>query len=172
MPLAAIAILGALNGLWPFGHASSQTAEQQYRLPTWQFATYRDRFTGDVRCKLYQGRLQHPDVTYAGKTVAFHFRTSLNTTDAAFRFDGGEVRAWRTEYPKLIKLGVQLDGDNLENPTGGLVILPQDDLKNVHSVTVRPTPKSAPKTFGVDGLTDAIASAATHGCNPDAGFVH
>jgi|688.fasta_scaffold242530_2 hypothetical protein len=172
MHLATLAVLGALDALWPFGHGQSQTAQQQFRLPTWEVATYRDRFTGEVRCKLYQGRLQHPDVTYAAKTVAFHFRTTLNTTEAAYRLDGGEVRAWRAEYPKLIRLGVQLDGDNLENPTGGLVILPIEDLKAVHTITIRATPRTTPRTFGVDGLADAIASASTHGCNPDASFVH
>ena len=162
--------LSALSLFWPLGH-SPQTTAKAFSLPVWRIATVKDRFTGDVRCRVYQGPLKHPTVSYASKAVAFHFKVSMNTTDSYFRLDSGPVKAWRVEYPKLVKLGVQLEGDSLENPTGGLVILPVEDLVSVHSVTIRPDPKSTPRTFGVDGLSDAIANAVSHGCDPDSGFV-
>lgn len=155
---------------WPFG-PQPQTKASAYRLPVWNIATYKDRFTGDTRCRVYQGKLNHPDVTYATKAVAFHFPVRMNTTEADVRLDNGPVKAWRLAYPKLVKLGVQLEGDSLVNPTGGLVILPLEDLEGVHAVTVRPTPKSTPKTFGVDGLRDAVANAVSQGCDPETGFV-
>jgi hypothetical protein len=162
--------LGALSLLWPFGHAP-QTTTKEFSLPVWRIATYKDRFTSQVRCRVYQGPLRRPLISYSSKAVAFHFKAPMNTTEAYFRLDSGPVKAWRTEYPKLVKLGVQLEGDSLENPTGGLVILPIEDLANIHTVTIRPTPKSTPRTFGIDGLTDAVANAVAHGCDPDAGFV-
>ena len=165
----ALAAASALSLIWPFGQ--SQTATKEFRLPEWKIATYKDRFTGEVRCRVYQGTVRHPEITYSSRTVAFHFRTSTNTIEAAFRLDSGPVKAWRLEYPKLVKLGVQLEGDSLENPTGGLVVLPIEDVANVHTVTIRPTPKSSPKTFGIDGLSDAVANAIAHGCDPGAGFI-
>ena len=169
MQIALIAA-SALSLLWPFAH-DTQTTAKEFSLPVWKIATYKDRFTGDVRCRVYQGAVHHPLITYSSRTVAFHFKVSLNTTDAYFRLDSGAVKAWRVEYPKLLKLGVQLEGDSLENPTGGLVVLPVEDLTNVHSVTIRPTSKSSPRTYGIDGLSDAVANAVAHGCDPDAGFV-
>ena len=166
-----ISSLGALSLIWPFGQ-STQTKAKEVRLPVWRIATYKDRFTGDVRCRVYQGPLKHPSVTYSSKAVAFHFKVSMNTTDAYFRLDAGPVHAWRVVYPKLVKLGIQLEGESLENPTGGLVIVPFEDLVNVHNVTIRPNPKSAPRTFGVDGLADAVSNAVSKGCDPDLGFVH
>ena len=85
--------------------------------------------------------------------------------------DGGEARAWTLVYPALVEQGATLPGASLENPTGGLVILPVSAMAGGHTIVIRPTPRSQPRAFWIDGLTDIVANARQQGCASDAAFL-
>lgn len=156
--------------IWPFHH-ERQTVTREYLTPAWHVDVTRDKFTGQVRCRLYQGKRGSPLVTYFRSTLAFQFARKYNTTQASFRVDNGPVRPWTSVYPQLVGLGVPLPGRSLDNPTQGKVLIPLASLSPGHVVTVRATPNTRPLLFGIDGLGDALASARGQGCDPVTGFV-
>lgn len=157
------------SSLWPFGQ-HGQTSTNSYRIPAWGIRVVRDRFTGDSRCALVQGRHNKPGLSYAHGAVAFQFARQLNTTAASFKIDNGPVRAWSAVYPELVETGATLEGRSLDNPTSGKVLLPLAQLKGAHTVTIRPTPRAHPRLFSVDGLSDALGTAKNLGCDAKAGF--
>lgn len=117
---------------------------------------------------MFQGGRKHPLVAYARQSLAFRFPALVDTLKADWRADAGPVRSWTEVYPTLVSLGANLPGGGMDNPTGGLVILPVSALAGAHAVTIRPTPKSRPRAFYIDGLADALANAKLRGCAPDA----
>ncbi|MGI9169578.1 MAG: hypothetical protein ACR2FH_05280 [Caulobacteraceae bacterium] len=167
MPLALVMALAGLLA-WPF-HPTQQ-ATHTYSQPTWLFSIRRDRFTGAVECRVFQGH-KRPSVAFARRSLAFRFPSRLNTLRASYRVDGAPAVAWTTVYPTLVAAGANLPGASLDNPTSGLVILPLSALAGGHMVTIRPTPRSSPRAFYIDGLAEALAAAEVRGCVPDAAFV-
>ena len=154
---------------WPF-HRERQTVTREYLTPAWHVDVTRDRFTGQLRCRLYQGRHKLPMVIYYRSSLAFQFAPRLNTTSASFRVDNGAVRPWSAVYPQLVGVGAPLSGRSMDNPTQGRVLIPLTVLSGGHVVTVRPTPNRRPQLFGIDGFGDAMGSARGQGCDPVNGF--
>ena len=169
MPLIAAATLSLLTGLWPLHQPQTKTSS--YATPAWHVSVEKDRFTGLSACKLYQGLWARRTVSYAHDAVVFHFSHKLNTTQAWYRLDGGPTKPWADVYPRLVQAGVVLDGQSLDNPTGGLVMLPAAELAGVHTVTIRVNQRSNPRTFEVDGFSDALASAQARGCDTTTSFL-
>ena len=165
-----LTIIIMLGSVWPFGHRA-QTETSRYLIPAWHVDATRDRFTNKMVCRVYQGQRLHPDVTYERETLAFRFSRHLSTLQAEFRVDGGPAQPWTATYPTLIGSGATLTGNSMTNPTDGLVVLPAALLANATTVTIRPTPSKRPRTFGVGGFGDALASARRLGCDPSYGFV-
>jgi hypothetical protein len=163
--IIAAAFSGWLN-VWPF--PPPQQTTRVIREPTWYVSVRRDRFTGGLECRLFQGQRKHPLVAYARKSLSFRFATHLNTLEAAYRVDAGPVVSWNAIYPALISQGVTLPAVSMDNPTDGQVILPMSVLAGGHAVTIRPTSRSRPQAFYLDGLGDALANATARGCAPDA----
>ncbi len=169
MFLLLSAALSFLPAIWPLHPPQSVTHD--YALPVWRITQTRDKFAGQIRCKVYQGEHAHPAVSYADRGLVFHFSRRLNTLEAVYRLDGGAPHRWRDLYPKIIEAGASLDGGSLANPTGGLVIMPLSELAMVHTITIRPTPTATPRTFTIDGYADAIEAARARGCQPETAFV-
>ncbi len=166
MSLSTLATFSLISGLWPF-HAP-QVRTHAYTLPTWSYSQSRDRFTARLACRVYEGPRGRPPVSYEGRAVTFRFLARMNTLGADYRLDSGPVRAWRDDLPALEEVGLTPDQGGLANPTGGLVTLPAHELIGVHTVTIRPTPRSQPQVFSIDGLPDAVDAARARGCNLDA----
>ena len=163
MTSSTLISLTLLAGLWPF-HAP-QVRTQAYTLPTWSYVQSRDRFTGQLACRVYEGPRGRPPVSYEGSAVTFRFLARMNTLRADYRLDGGQVRPWRDDLPALAEVGFTPDQGGLDNPTGGFVTLPARELAGVHTVTIRPTPRSRPIIFSIDGLPDAVEAARARGCS-------
>ncbi|WP_404712181.1 hypothetical protein [Sphingomonas sp. MMS24-J13] len=161
------AFFALASGLWPFG--TSQTSTQHFQVPAWNIRVTRDKFTQDRTCLVFQGRQRKPMVSYAHGAVTFQFASHLNTTEASFKIDNGPVRAWDDVYPALVQTGARLEGRSLDNPTGGKVMIPLSMLRGAHVVTVRPSPRTRPRSFAIDGLGDVLGSAQGLGC--EAGVV-
>ncbi len=160
---------GLALALWPF-HAP-QTVTRAFSQPIWRMTIRADRFTGAVQCRVFQGARSRPDVAYARQSLAFRFGRGVNTLEASYRIDSHPAIAWSTVYPTLTNLGANLPGGRMDNPTGGLVLLPVSALVGAHGVTIRPTPGSRPRAFAIDGLADTLANARARGCSTDAAFV-
>ena len=130
----------------------------------------RDKFTHQIRCRLYQGSPEKPHVYFMHNTVVFQFHKHWNTKDAWFQIDGGNPQAWTSIYPDLVAAGVTPKGRNLRNPSAGQVILPMSALRDVRSVQIRAVSWTKPERFSISGLNDALASAHNLGCDIDQSF--
>lgn len=157
-----------LSALLPFGHP--QIVTNRYLIPAWHVDARRDRFSGGIACRVYQGPARRPTVIYQRSTLAFAFPKSRNTLNAAFQVDGGYVRPWSSVYPTLVGTGATLSGRSMTNPTEGLVLLPTSILMNATTVTIRAWPNERPRTFTVLGLAGALTAARGLGCDPYYGF--
>lgn len=164
-----LAAASLLSGLWPFHH-ERQTVTERYVIPEWHVEATRDKFTHAMQCRVYQGTRKKPSISYYHDTLVFRFARKLNTTQAAFQVDSGEVRPWTAVYPDIIDTGARVAGRSMDNPTDGLVMLPVSALQQAQTVTIRPTPKRRPKRFAIGGFADALRAGVAQGCDPQTGF--
>jgi hypothetical protein len=155
--------LSLLGVIWPF-HGKPQITTQRYAEPLWKVAISRDRFTKGANCTVYQGTLGHPLVSATKTAVRFHFAKRLDVSEAWYALDGAQPKAWRLDAPTLVSLGVSLDGQDIRNPTGGVLVLPIEEVRGVHVIAIRLNTKAGPHLFGLDGMTDALSSAEAQGC--------
>lgn len=158
-----------LSGLWPFHH-DRQIVAERYVIPEWHIDVARDKFTHAVQCRLYQGTRKKPLIAYYHDALVFRFARKLNTTQAAFQVDSGEVQSWTAVYPDLIGTGARVPARSMDNPTDGLVMLPLSALQQAQTVTIRPTPKRRPQRFAIGGFSDALRAGVAQGCAPETGF--
>lgn len=165
-----ISALGLVSALWPF-HGKPQQVTSHYLIPAWHVDATKDRFTGEMRCRIYQGKRKKPDVAYAQGVLTFQFGRHLDTTNASFQIDGGDVQPWISIYPQIIATGGRVRGKSLDNPTEGKVMLPVSILSGAHLVTIRPTLRKAPRSFSVGGFDDALSSGVAQNCDAHTGFV-
>ena len=166
--LPVIALISTLL-TWPFGQP--QSVVRMTHLGAWRMSVRTDRFTGAVSCRLFKGSAFEPGVAYAHASLAFRFSPRLSTLDAVYRVDQGPARLWTSIYPSLVQLRAMPPAASLENPTGGLVVLPMTELTAARTVTIRPSPDSQPKIFQVARIADALAQARALGCSSDDDFV-
>ena len=153
----------------PFGEP--QQIIRTYGTGGWLLQVQRDRFSGQVRCRLTGWRLPQPRMTFASGVVWFRFAPRTDTLDAWYRIDGAPARRWQDLYPELSQAGVELEGPSLDHPTGGVVALPLRLVVGARQVTIRPTPRSQPRTFTMGGLQEAVDAARAQGCVADSAFV-
>jgi len=151
--------------------AHDRVSEKTYQLHGWYITIRRDGFTGQTRCRLYfpktlfQGR-----ITYARDTLGFQLDENRSTLRAWYRIDRGETRRWQDIYPRLAASGVPLDGEDFDNPTGGLVLIPAVDLAAAKTVDIRANDTAPVKTFRVTGFAAALAAAKDNGCTAQDSF--
>jgi len=162
-------VVGLLSAGWPIHH-EHQTVTSRYIIPAWHVDATRDRFTGEVRCRIYQGSSRKPAVSYERGVLTFRFARKLDTTHASFSVDDGAVQPWTAVYPQVVATGARVRGRSMDNPTDGLVMLPTAILESAHVVTIRPAPTRRPQRFSVGGLAEALSIAETQGCDANTGF--
>lgn len=159
-------VLGPLDRL---AHPSAGMARDgPFSSHGWVYSVTRDRFTGQVRCRLDRrfwptGR----SIGYTRDALAFRVGSSVNTLEAWYRIDGGPARPWQRLYPTLVERGLEVESGPLDNPTGGTVLLPISELIGAHEVTIRTAPGARPAQFDVRGFSEALLSARARGCVPD-----
>lgn len=66
---------------------------------------------------------------------------------------------------------MSLEGGSLANPTGGVVLIPQEILTGARTVTIRADRGHTPKRFHLKGFEQALAAARVNGCSDAASFV-
>lgn len=156
--------------------ASLQTAydkvrQKTYQLKGWMMTIQKDGFTGQVRCHLFSMRtLTQGRITYSQNTLGFELDPNETTLNAWYRVDGQPARRANDLYPRLVAAQVGGADGSLENPTGGIVLIPVADLVGASVVTIRTSERSAPKRFNLKGFDEALAAARYNGCSSDEAF--
>lgn len=133
----------------------------RYGIDGWIVTLRHDGFTGLVACTMHSsdGRM-----VYQPGAIGLRFGHRRDTLEAWYRFDAGPALRWRDRYPALITAGVAIDGPGLDNPTGGIVWLPEADVARVAEVTIRPTRKARLRTFHLGGFAPLRDAARRLGC--------
>jgi hypothetical protein len=143
-----------------------------YHLAGWDMHIQRDGFTGQVRCRLFSpAGLGQARISYASGVLGFHLDRDRDVAQAWYSVDDRSPRPWRDDYPELVARRVSLEGGSLANPTGGVVLIPQEHLAQARTVTIRPDRDVAPRRFRLKGFEQALAAAKTNGCADPAAFV-
>ena len=133
----------------------------------WQLKLSRDRFSGDVVCRL---RTRGGKVHYQSGALAFHFSRKWDVHDAVYRIDGGAPRHWRGDLPDLVRNGAPIDSGPVTNASTGLVWIPAHLLESANRIAIQPRPDRPPKVFHIGGFASMHELAAARGCAPDSRF--
>lgn len=190
MIFVSVALAGALHWGWPSPphvalpqaieipidgmrrRAGYKVRSKAYHLAGWDMRIEHDGFTGQTRCRLFspsgwgQGR-----ISYADGVLGFHLDADRDVARAWYSVDDTAPRPWRDDYPALIARRVSLEGGSLANPTGGVVLIPQEILAGARTVTIRADRGRTPKRFRLRGFEEALAAARANGCSSAASFV-
>ncbi|ESQ87825.1 hypothetical protein ABENE_16870 [Asticcacaulis benevestitus DSM 16100 = ATCC BAA-896] len=152
-------------------HKAQKVKERTYDAKLWRMTIQTDGFTGQVRCRLMKMKtLTEGRITYAQKTFGFEMGENVNTLNAWYSIDNRPAKRWQTLSPVLAANRVSLEGASLENPTGGVVLLPEAEIGNARVVTIRANEKSQPREFKLKGFESAVAAARYNGCAADTSF--
>lgn len=133
----------------------------------WQLKLSRDRFSGDVVCRL---RTRDGKVRYQSGALAFHFSRKWDVHDAVYRIDGGEPRHWRDDLPELVKNGAPIDRGPLTNGSAGAVWIPAHLLESANRIAIQARPDRPPRVFRIGGFISMHELASARGCAPDSRF--
>lgn len=125
----------------------------------WTLDVKHDPFTAAVSCTL-----RAPHMTFEHAAVSFRFRPDTDTFNAMYRVDTGPAYSWRISAMALAAHGVQIQNDDIRNPSGGKVTVPYNALVGGKVVWVRPGPKVAATPFKIDDLPTAVTAARSQGC--------
>ena len=142
-----------------WGHARSRG--ERVRIGAWTMRVDSDRFRDQVRCQLFER-----NVSYQRRALVFHLPRRAD--DAVYRIDGGPPMWARSDAMELADLGFTLHSDDLANPSGGLVRIPQPRIAGAHAVSIEPRSDVAPLRFNIDGFAAALDAARKAGCGADA----
>jgi hypothetical protein len=156
-------MIGAVVALALFAQARQTADVTREFVPVrgWTLEVRRDRFSGETSCAF-----RTRDIALEKDVFTFSFPATVNTANAMFRVDDGRPQAIGPLGPEAAGLGVALSSDDLRNPSGGRVHIPARHLQGANSLRIRPNLNDGDKIFGLGGLKDALALAATKGCSP------
>jgi hypothetical protein len=151
--------------------SSDKVRNKTYQLKGWMMDIQKDGFTGQVRCHLFSMRtLSQGRITYAQNTLGFELDPGQSTLNAWYRIDNRPAQRANDLYPRLVAERVAGSEGSLENPTGGVVLIPAADLANARTVTIRVNEQAAPKRFNLKGFDGALKAARYNGCMSDDSF--
>ena len=166
--LVAGAAPAAVHVRVPLISKAPQVAKRKQVLGDWRLEIVKGRFSGDVACHL---RAKDKRVFYVANALGFRFGKRLDTLGAWIRLDGGEAYRWRDDLPELARLGVAIDGRNLDAPTGGIIWIPAAKLADVNRVQIQPRADKRARTYHLRGFAGLREIARTMGCAPETRFV-
>ena len=126
----------------------------------WRLTVTRHSFSASTSCKLRTDKAR-----YQRNVVTFDLGRRRNTTAALYRIDGGQAFRAADDRAEIAKRGFALSGDDLDNPSGGLVRVPAERLQSAGVIQIESKDNDRPAQFRVDGLAAAIEHARTLGCD-------
>jgi hypothetical protein len=133
----------------------------------WKLIVRHDSFADQMHCRLYT---KDHAILFQPAAVGFRFGSRRDTLDAWFRIDGGAPVRWQDRYPALVATGAQIDGPGIDNPMGGIVWLPIDDVRAAHMVTIRASGNGKGHRFRMRGFAAMLDAAQRLGCVSDTSF--
>lgn len=134
----------------------------------WRLDVAVNHFSGSLICRL---RSRRGRMRYQAGAVGFAFNKGWHVGDATYRIDNGVSRSTRADFAALIARAAPIDSGSMDNPSGGVVWIPYDDLAHAISVTIQARPDRQPRTFRLTGLKGLYATAVARGCRPESRFV-
>jgi hypothetical protein len=146
----------------------SHVSKRVMQLGDWKLKIVTGKFSGDVRCRLFDPK-HH--VIYAAGALGFHFRHHVNTLGAWMRVDGGPAVRWQDSLPELTRLGVPMDGPSLDNPTDSTVWVPATLLTDANRIAIQPREDRSPRVFHLHGFAGLRDIARDMGCVPEGRFI-
>ena len=141
--------------------AAARDRVDRYGIDGWIVTVRQDAFTGSIACYMHSADRR---MTYLPGAVGFAFGRRRDTLRAWYRLDGGPALRWQDRYPALSASGAAIDGPGLDDPTGGIVWLPEGDLAGVREVAIRPTVQSRVRVFRLRGFAELAGAARRLGC--------
>ena len=166
--LVAGAAPAAVHVRVPVISKAPQIAKRKQVLGDWRLEIVKGKFSGDVACHL---RAKGNRVFYVANALGFRFGKRLDTLGAWIRLDGGAPYRWRDDLPELARLGVAIDGRNLDAPTGGIIWIPAAKLAEVNRVQIQPRADKRARTYHLRGFAGLREIARGAGCAPETRFV-
>lgn len=157
--IAAATALALWSGLlhpW----AGDAHVERSKPAPGWTLEAHHDAFTGATTC-LVKAR----DMVYRHGVLTFSFDSSIDTANALYRVNQGEVKPAGLVATEAAGLGAQFKSPNMKNPSNGKVHIPMAHLQEAQTVTIRPNNRKRARTFNLTGLVDVLAIAVGKGCD-------
>jgi hypothetical protein len=137
---------------------------QVYKSGRWTLKVHKDPFSNTTQCSLAS-----PGVDIARSVARFRLSGRIDTAQALYRVDDGQPIPWRTHAMHFTSHGYQLETANLGNPSGGVVLVPLNEVAGGQVVYIRPSARARIRTFRLDGLASALQSAKAAGCGADFG---
>ncbi len=162
MTLPAIAAAALLGGL--FRPAYQPVTIKTYGEGGWILKITTDNFTRQTTCTIVMRRQRHPDVTLEHNLLSFHFSPRIDTSDAWYSVDDGAPRAWRDLNTQLVRTGAVARAEQLDNETGGVVLIPLADVKGAAVVDIQPERHATPRRVQIKDLWPITAAAQRLGC--------
>jgi hypothetical protein len=160
--VATAVVLALWGGLFHSGaphHGPGDQYISRSRVDHWRLEVRDDRFTGVKTCVLRRSRM-----TYVHGVVTFRLGDKVDTANALFRLDNGVVHTAGSVAVRAAGLGARFSSPNLNNPSGGEVHIPADDLRGVRMISIQANPRTWHQNFDLRGFDDALAAAGAKGC--------
>jgi hypothetical protein len=158
--LSRLALIALISLPLPWGHGTVKTA--RYRVAGWTLVVRKDSFSGAVACRLTRSK-----IAYARHALTIRLPAKVNSAAALYRIDSGPVLRAEDDQMEIARLGFALQDDDLANPSGGLVRIPERRVLTAVSVHIQAIPGRQPAAFRVSGLADALNAAHAAGCKPE-----
>lgn len=146
---------------------ASTVASKRYKADGWSLAVRHDGLTRQTRCRLHANNRR---ILYQPQALGFAFRKSRDTLGAWYIIDNDAPVRWQDRYPQLIASGAAIDGPGLDNPTGGVVWIPIDEVAHAHNVRIRAGTRGQGRLFRLVGFASMLDAAHRLGCSSDASF--
>jgi hypothetical protein len=156
---AHIALIGLLLMPAPLGHGSGKI--MTIKESGWVLKVRSDPFSGRISCHLTKR-----NAVYLKHAIVFQLSRRLDTSDASYRIDDGRPILSRSDQLNLARLGFALQTDDLDNPSGGLVRIPEDRLAGASNIQIEPKSYSRPIKFKLEGFSKIMTKAQDAGCKP------
>src|SRR5262249_29848361 len=102
---------------------------------------------------------------YQRQALVIQLSRRQDTSNAAYKVDGGELVWTRTEDAAFAARGFAIHNDTLTNSSGGIVRVPEERVMDAVALTVQPKPGASSIRLDVDGLRAALDAADKSGCN-------
>jgi hypothetical protein len=156
MPLQLVLIMSLML---PTPWRDSAPRAEVRHIGGWTLRLHADPFTNRLAC-----RLSKPKVDYQRQALVFHLPKRTDTSAAVYRIDG-EPPLWaRADDMEMVRSGFTLRNDDLDNPSGGLVRIPERRVLEAHAVAVETRANGRTVKFKIDGFRAALDAAHEAGC--------